>query len=66
MRHLAALATAGTSHVHLLPAFDFSSVPERRADQQRPDCDLSALPADSERQQECVARTADRDGYNWG
>ncbi|MFF2810433.1 pullulanase-type alpha-1,6-glucosidase [Streptomyces sp. NPDC058000] len=66
MRHLKALAAAGTSHVHLLPAFDFSSVPERRADQQRPDCDLPALPADSERQQECVARTADRDGYNWG
>ncbi|MER6048289.1 pullulanase-type alpha-1,6-glucosidase [Streptomyces sp. NPDC001793] len=66
MRHLRALAAAGTTHVHLLPAFDFASVPERRADQQRPDCDLSALPADSERQQECVARTADRDGYNWG
>ncbi|WP_369356388.1 pullulanase-type alpha-1,6-glucosidase [Streptomyces sp. cg2] len=66
MRHLRALAAAGTTHVHLLPAFDFASVPERRADQQRPDCDLSALPADSARQQECVARTADRDGYNWG
>ncbi|WP_438488343.1 pullulanase-type alpha-1,6-glucosidase [Streptomyces sp. S186] len=66
MRHLRALAAAGTTHVHLLPAFDFSSVPERRADQQRPDCDLPALPADSARQQECVAKTADRDGYNWG
>ncbi|GGX16992.1 pullulanase-type alpha-1,6-glucosidase [Streptomyces albulus] len=66
MRHLAALAAAGTTHIHLLPAFDFSSVPERRADQRRPDCDLTALPPDSARQQECVAATADRDGYNWG
>ncbi|MEE6270935.1 pullulanase-type alpha-1,6-glucosidase [Streptomyces diastatochromogenes] len=66
MRHLKALAAAGTTHVHLLPVFDFSSVPERRADQQRPACDLPALPADSARQQECVAATADRDGYNWG
>ncbi|MFJ5679503.1 pullulanase-type alpha-1,6-glucosidase [Streptomyces sp. NPDC093097] len=66
MRHLRALAAAGTSHVHLLPAFDFSSVPERRADQRRPDCDLPALPPDSTRQQECVTKTADRDAYNWG
>ncbi|WP_078893667.1 pullulanase-type alpha-1,6-glucosidase [Streptomyces sp. CT34] len=66
MRHLKSLAAAGTSHVHLLPAFDFSSVPERRADQQRPDCDLPSLPADSDRQQECVAKVADHDAYNWG
>nr|WP_274916025.1 pullulanase-type alpha-1,6-glucosidase [Streptomyces sp. WZ-12] len=66
MRHLKALAEAGTTHVHLLPAFDFGSVPERRADQRSPDCDLPALPPDSARQQECVAKTADRDGYNWG
>ncbi|WP_443043753.1 pullulanase-type alpha-1,6-glucosidase [Streptomyces sp. GS7] len=66
MRHLKSLAEAGTSHVHLLPAFDFSSVPERRADQQRPDCDLPSLPADSDRQQECVAKVADHDAYNWG
>ncbi|WP_373301761.1 pullulanase-type alpha-1,6-glucosidase [Streptomyces netropsis] len=66
MRHLRSLAAAGTSYVHLLPAFDFGTVPERSADQATPDCDLAALPADSERQQECVGRTAGRDAYNWG
>ncbi|WP_432252030.1 pullulanase-type alpha-1,6-glucosidase [Streptomyces sp. HNM1019] len=66
MRHLARLARSGTSYVHLLPAFDFGTVPERRSDQARPDCDLAALPADSDQQQKCVARAADRDGYNWG
>ncbi|WP_308401628.1 pullulanase-type alpha-1,6-glucosidase [Streptomyces roseoverticillatus] len=66
MRHLTALAAAGTSYVHLLPAFDFATVPERRADQAVPPCDLAALPADSDRQQECVRGTAARDAYNWG
>ncbi|MEU2871358.1 pullulanase-type alpha-1,6-glucosidase [Streptomyces olivoreticuli] len=66
MRHLKSLADAGTSYVHLLPAFDFATVPERRADQATPACDLAALPADSERQQECVGWTAARDAYNWG
>ncbi|GAA1140405.1 pullulanase-type alpha-1,6-glucosidase [Streptomyces javensis] len=66
MRHLTRLARSGTSYVHLLPAFDFGTVPERRSDQARPGCDLAALPADSDQQQKCVAGTADRDGYNWG
>ncbi|MBT2382071.1 pullulanase-type alpha-1,6-glucosidase [Streptomyces sp. ISL-11] len=66
MRHLTRLAAAGTSYVHLLPVFDMATVPERRADQAEPPCDLAALPADSERQQRCVAGTAARDAYNWG
>jgi pullulanase-type alpha-1,6-glucosidase len=66
MRHLRALAEAGLTHVHLLPAFDFATTPERRADQRAPDCDLAALPPDSEQQQACVAAVADTDGYNWG
>ncbi len=66
MRHLRRLARSGTSYVHLLPAFDFGTVPERRSDQARPGCDLADLPADSDQQQKCVAATADRDGYNWG
>ncbi|MEU3826845.1 pullulanase-type alpha-1,6-glucosidase [Streptomyces sp. NPDC029080] len=65
-RHLRALAKAGTSYVHLLPAFDIATIPERKADQATPDCDLASYPADSDRQQECVARTAARDAYNWG
>ncbi|RII17085.1 Pullulanase precursor [Streptomyces sp. YIM 130001] len=63
-RHLRELADAGTSYVHLLPAFDIATVPER--EQASPDCDLAALPADSPRQQACVGETAADDAYNWG
>ncbi|MFE0048211.1 pullulanase-type alpha-1,6-glucosidase [Streptomyces albireticuli] len=65
-RHLRELARAGTSYVHLLPAFDFATAPERRADQATPPCDLAALPADSDRQQDCTGKAAARDAYNWG
>ncbi|WP_225074389.1 pullulanase-type alpha-1,6-glucosidase [Streptomyces sp. CoT10] len=65
-RHLRELAKAGTSYVHLLPAFDIATIPEKKADQATPDCDLASYPADSERQQACVARTAAQDAYNWG
>lgn len=66
MKHLKALAGAGTTHLHLLPVFDFATIPERRADQKQPPCDLAALPPDSEEQQKCVAAVAATDGYNWG
>ncbi|MEU9509216.1 pullulanase-type alpha-1,6-glucosidase [Micromonospora sp. NPDC048170] len=66
MKHLKALGDAGVTHLHLLPAFDFATIPERRADQRQPACDLAALPPDSEQQQKCVAAVADTDGYNWG
>ncbi|MFF4485555.1 pullulanase-type alpha-1,6-glucosidase [Streptomyces sp. NPDC001544] len=65
-RHLRALAKSGISYVHLLPAFDIATIPERKADQATPDCDLASYPADSDRQQECVAATAAKDAYNWG
>ncbi|MYZ09392.1 pullulanase-type alpha-1,6-glucosidase [Streptomyces sp. SID2999] len=65
-KHLRELAKAGTSYVHLLPAFDIATIPEKKADQATPDCDLAAFPADSEKQQECVAKTAAKDAYNWG
>ncbi|MGW1398142.1 pullulanase-type alpha-1,6-glucosidase [Streptomyces sp. NPDC002405] len=65
-RHLRELAKAGTSYVHLLPAFDIATIPEKKADQATPDCDLPSYPADSERQQACVAATAAQDAYNWG
>jgi pullulanase-type alpha-1,6-glucosidase len=66
MRHLKSLGDAGVTHLHLLPVFDFATIPERRAEQARPACDLAALPPDSDRQQACIAAVADRDGYNWG
>ncbi|PTM99666.1 pullulanase-type alpha-1,6-glucosidase [Streptomyces sp. VMFN-G11Ma] len=65
-KHLRELAKSGTSYVHLLPAFDIATIPEKKADQARPDCDLASYPADSDKQQECVAKTAAKDAYNWG
>ncbi|WP_425321285.1 pullulanase-type alpha-1,6-glucosidase [Couchioplanes caeruleus] len=66
MKHLGRLAQAGTTHVHLLPVFDFATIPEKRADQKQPPCDLAALPPDSAEQQKCIAAVAGADGYNWG
>ncbi len=65
-RHLKALAEAGVTHLHLLPAFDFATIPELRSDQAVPACDLASLPANSPQQQECVDAVRARDGYNWG
>ncbi|MEV6049509.1 pullulanase-type alpha-1,6-glucosidase [Streptomyces sp. NPDC052107] len=65
-RHLKELAKSGTSYVHLLPAFDIATIPEKKADQASPDCDLASYAADSDKQQECVAKTAAKDAYNWG
>ena len=65
-KHLRELAAAGTSYVHLLPVFDFATVAEKKADQATPNCDPASYPADSDRQQECVAKTAAKDAYNWG
>ena len=66
MRHLSALADAGLTHVHLLPVFDFATVPERRADQDEPPCDLESFPPASEQQQACIAEVRATDGFNWG
>lgn len=61
MKHLAALARAGLTDVHLLPVYDIGSVPERGC----------AVPApagapDSEAQQALVKQTVETDCFNWG
>ncbi|MDP9862279.1 MULTISPECIES: pullulanase-type alpha-1,6-glucosidase [Streptosporangium] len=66
MRELRRLAGDGLTHVHLLPVFDIATVPERRADRAEPDCDLASMPADSDQQQDCVAKVAAKDSFNWG
>ena len=66
MRHLRQLARSGLNTVHLLPVNDIATIEERRSAQEEPACDLAGLPPDSERQQECVAAIAERDGFNWG
>ncbi|MFE2365259.1 pullulanase-type alpha-1,6-glucosidase [Streptomyces virginiae] len=66
MRHLRDLAGAGTSYVHLLPAFDIGTIPEKAADRTEPACDLTVYAPDSQEQQACVAAAAAKDSYNWG
>ncbi|WP_202839629.1 pullulanase-type alpha-1,6-glucosidase [Luteimonas saliphila] len=62
MRHLRALAQAGLTDVHLLPAYDFSSVPEVGCT--TPDVPDAAR--DSDAQQAAVAATRGSDCFNWG
>ncbi|MFC1406845.1 MULTISPECIES: pullulanase-type alpha-1,6-glucosidase [Streptacidiphilus] len=66
MKHLAALAKSGVTTVHLLPTFDFSSVPETKSEQTTPACDLASYAPDSQSQQACVSASAATDDYNWG
>ena len=66
MQHLRALAGAGLNTVHLLPVFDIATIPERRADQATPACDLESFGPSSESQQACVTAVAANDGFNWG
>ncbi|MFG2333687.1 pullulanase-type alpha-1,6-glucosidase [Streptomyces sp. NPDC048604] len=65
-RHLTALAASGTSYVHLLPAFDIGTIPEKKSEQAAPACDLKVYAPDSDEQQACVAAAAAKDAYNWG
>jgi pullulanase len=65
MRHLASLATAGLTHIHLLPAFDFSSVPDLASEQKRPQIGPGPDPA-STQPQAAIAAVKDQDAYNWG
>jgi pullulanase len=66
LKHLRDLARSGVTTVHLLPSFDFAGIPENRADQAQPPCDLPSFAPDSDQQQACVARTQATDAYNWG
>ena len=62
MRHLRALGDAGITDVHLLPAYDLSTVPEVG-------CLTPAIPVappNSEQQQAAVSAVRDRDCFNWG
>ncbi len=62
MKHLRALAQAGLTHIHLLPAFDIASIPETN-------CVLPTVPSaapDSSAQQAAIASVKDQDCFNWG
>lgn len=62
MQHLKALADAGLTHVHLLPAYDFASVNEGG-------CATPVITNSdpvSQAPQAAVAATRDSDCFNWG
>ncbi len=67
MKHLKRLANAGMTHIHLLPVFDFATVDEDKGTWIWPDFELLATyPPNSYKQQAVLARSRDKDGYNWG
>src|SRR5690606_11384375 len=61
MRHLKALAEAGLTDIHLLPVFDFATVPEQG-------CVVPNISgaADSTEQQSTIDRVRGEDCFNWG
>jgi pullulanase len=61
MRHLKSLAAAGLTDVHLLPVFDFASVPERGCIEP-----MISGHGDSEQPAARLAEIAASDCYNWG
>jgi pullulanase len=61
MKHLASLAAAGLTDVHLLPVFDIASVNEKSCTTPSP---VGA--PDGESQQAAVAAMAGSDCFNWG
>jgi pullulanase-type alpha-1,6-glucosidase len=61
MHHLAALAKAGLTDVHLLPVYDIGSVPEHGCAVPSP-----SGAGDSDAQQALVKKTAETDCFNWG
>ena len=65
--HLAGLAEAGVTHLHLLPSFDIATIEEEAEARVEPDpVELAALPPDSDQQQAIIAEIRDADGFNWG
>ncbi|MEW5827338.1 MAG: pullulanase-type alpha-1,6-glucosidase [Chloroflexota bacterium] len=67
MKHLAGLAEAGLTHIHLLPVFDIASVNEDKSTWQFVDeAALAAMPPDSDGQVNAVSAINGSDPFNWG
>ena len=64
MRHLKALAQAGLTDIHLLPVFDFGSVPEMNC--VTPKIEFNTTDPASEIPQAAVTAHAAEDCFNWG
>ncbi|KAH6784145.1 limit dextrinase [Perilla frutescens var. hirtella] len=67
MLHLKKLSSAGITHVHLLPTFQFAGVDDSEEKWQSVDFQmLESFPPDSDEQQACITAIQNADGYNWG
>ncbi len=67
MSHLIELARAGLTHIHLMPAFDFTSVNEDPGARIDPsEALLGNFAANSDRQQAFISVTRGMDSFNWG
>ncbi|KAE9589814.1 putative glycosidase [Lupinus albus] len=65
--HLKKLSSAGITHVHLLPAFQFAGVDDQKENWRTVDTSiLESLPLDSDQQQALITAIQNFDGYNWG
>lgn len=65
MRHLAALAKAGLSHLHLLPTFDLATINEDKSSWKSPAI-ASDLSPSSPEPQAAINAIRDEDAFNWG
>jgi pullulanase len=65
MQHLRRMAAAGLTDLHLLPVFDYATVPERNCTTAKPDSAPGSAP-DGTAQQAAVMAGASTDCYNWG
>lgn len=67
MTHLKNLASAGLTHIHLLPVFDIATINENKAEWVLPDWEeLAGYAADSDQQQAIIEPIRDQDAFNWG
>lgn len=67
MVHLKALADAGLTHLHLLPAFDIASINEDKSTWVNPDPEILAkYDSYGSNQRDLISPVKDQDGFNWG
>ncbi|KEH43309.1 alpha-1,6-glucosidase, pullulanase-type protein [Medicago truncatula] len=65
--HLKKLSSAGITHVHLLPTFQFAGVDDQKENWRNVDTSvLESFPPDSDQQQALITAIQNFDGYNWG
>ncbi|XP_014513519.1 pullulanase 1, chloroplastic isoform X1 [Vigna radiata var. radiata] len=65
--HLKRLSSAGITHVHLLPTFQFAGVDDQKENWRFVDTSImESFPPDSDQQQALITAIQNFDGYNWG